>query len=283
MLKSHIVKNPLISFVVINYLISWLFLYPSYQLLSNAEDGTFPILALIGLIGAYGPTIAAIVVAKLVPENEGVRALLKKLLIWKVNISWYFFILVIPLALYGLAVWSSGFFGFQLGQVNAQEGFIAAFGFILLALPFGPMGEELGWRGFMLPRLLQKYNVWKASLILGFVWTLWHLASFTFPGAAIPSIFDVSAWTIFLYLLNILAETLLMTFVFIKTKGSVLIAILFHAVFNASSNILLTIFPLVENNVAQRETIYITNIILMAILASVLLLINQFMKKKRSN
>jgi len=259
------------------------FLYPSYQILLNAEDGTFPILALIGLIGAYGPTIAAIIVETLSTGSQGARALLKKLLIWKVNFGWYFFILAVPVVLYSLNVWSSSFFGFQLGQTNIKEGFISAFGFILLALPFGPMGEELGWRGFMLPRLLRKYNVWKSSLILGFVWTFWHIASFTFPGAAIPSIFDVSVWTIFLYLLSICAETLLMTFVFIKTKGSVLIAILFHAVFNASSNIVLTIFPLVENNVAQRETIYITNIILMALLAAVLLLTSHFTKEIKSN
>jgi membrane protease YdiL (CAAX protease family) len=278
MITAFIVKNPLSSFVVINYLISWIFLYPCYQLILNAENGNFPILALIGLVGAYGPTISAIIVEKFTAGNIGVKNLLKKLLIWRVNFGWYFFIFTIPLILYGLSVWSSELFGFQLGESNSKVGISSAFIFILLALPFGPMGEELGWRGFMLPRLLKRYNAWTSSLILGFIWTFWHTASFTFPGAAIPSAFELSIWTLFLYLLNICASTLLMTVVFLKTKGSVLIAILFHATFNACANIVLTIFPEVEKNVAQREVIYITNIILTALLAVIMLLINHSTK-----
>ena len=138
-------------------------------------------------------------------------------------------------------------------------------------MPFGPMGEELGWRGFMLPRLLQKYDMWRSSLLLGVVWTFWHIASFTFPGAAIPSVFKLSIWTVVLYLLHICSETLLMTYVFLRTKGSVLIAILFHAAFNASSNVLLTVFPQVENNVEQREIVYIAHILLIGFLAPGLL------------
>jgi len=281
MLKSAIIKNPLISFVVINYVISWSFLYPCYQLILNAEEGTFPVLALIGLIGAYGPTIAAILVERLTTGKEGLKTLLKRLLIWRINVGWYLFILVIPVVLYGLAVRSSGLFGFETGQAYLKEGLGSVFRFILIALPFGPMGEELGWRGFMMPRLLKKYNVWQSSLILGFVWTFWHMASFTFPGAAIPSVFDVSVWTVFLYLLNISAETFLMTFVFLKTRGSVFIAILFHAAFNACANIVLTGFPQVENNVTQREFVYIANFFLLLLLAFILLIHYQ-MKKKTS-
>ena len=71
------------------------------------------------------------------------------------------------------------------------------------------------------------------------------------------------------------------TFVFVKTKGSVLIAILFHAAFNSCSNIVLTVFPQVENNVVQRETIYIINIVLMTLLALVLLLGNGALKETK--
>ncbi len=272
MLKSNIQKYPLISFVVINYLITWIFLYPSYKLIINAEEETFPPLALIGLIGAYGPTIAAIIVEKITVGNRGIKELLKKLLVWKVHIKWYLFVFFVPVLLYAVAVLTSKLFGYQLGQINLKDGLNSSFLFILIALPFGPMGEELGWRGFFLPRLLQKYSIWKSSIIIGFVWTIWHLASFSYPGAAIPSIFEVNLWTLFLYLLTIIGESLLFTYLFLKTKFSVLIAILFHAVFNASSNIVLTIFPQVENIVEQREIIYIVNILLIAVLSIVLLL-----------
>ena len=271
MLRALVEKRPVASFVVINYLISWTFLYPCYRIILSAEDGTIPPLALIGFIGAFGPTLAAIIIEGVVAGRQGVRALLRKALIWRVSGSWYVFVLVVPIVLYGIAVWSSGWFGFQPGSYNVRDGISSAVPFFLLALPFGPMGEELGWRGFMLPRLLQEYGPWRSSLLLGVVWTFWHAASFTFPGAAIPSVFEVSIWTVFLYLLHICSETLLMTYVFLKTKGSVLVAILFHAAFNASSNVLLTVFPQIENNVAHTEVIYIFNILLIAILAASLL------------
>jgi len=271
-LKTYIRNNPLVSFVLINYLVSWIFLYPSYQLILNAEEGTFPLLSLIGLVGAYGPSISAIIVEKITHGSQGVKVLLRKLLIWKVHLKWYIFVFLIPIALYCLAVVSSKLFGYQLEEINFKAGLNSFLPFLLIALPFGPLGEELGWRGFFLPRLLEKYNIWKSSLVLGLVWTIWHLASFTFPGAAIPSIFEVSVWTLFLYFLTIIAESLLFTYLFIKTRGSVLIAILFHTVFNASSNIILTVFPQVENNVEQRELIYILNILLITILSVFLLL-----------
>ncbi|MCB9504451.1 MAG: CPBP family intramembrane metalloprotease, partial [Deferribacteres bacterium] len=207
--------------------------------------------------------------------KAGVKILLKKVLIWRVHWFWYIFILFMPIILYGSAVWFSTLIGFQLDSAHPEDGFKAFFYLILLALPFGPMGEELGWRGYMLPKLLKKMDIWRSSLLLGFVWTLWHLASFTFPGAAIPSVFEVNVWTIFLYFLYICAETLLLTYVYLKTKGSVLIAILFHASLNACSNFLLTIFPDIEHNLPHREIIYIVNFLLLAVVAGVLLCSNR--------
>ena len=123
MLKSLIVKSPLGSFIVINYLISWTFLYPCYQMILSAEEGTFPPLALIGFIGAFGPTLAAIIIEGVLKGKQGVKALLMKALIWRVNWSWYVFVLAVPIALYGVAVWSSEFFGFQLGPANTADFF----------------------------------------------------------------------------------------------------------------------------------------------------------------
>ena len=99
MIKSYSNKNPLTAFVIINYFISWTFLYPSYQMILNAEDGTFPLLALIGLIGAYGPSISAIIIEKITNGSKGVKELLKKILILKVHFKWYLCILIIPILL----------------------------------------------------------------------------------------------------------------------------------------------------------------------------------------
>lgn len=132
--------------------------------------------------------------------------------------------------------------------------------YLLLALPFGPLMEELGWRGYMLSELLKQYDILKSSLIFGFCWSLWHLASFTFPGAAIPTVFEVNALTVLLYFLTITAETFVFSYVYLRTKGSLIMAIFLHMAFNAGSNIVLTIYPEVSEQVDQRMWIYILHI-----------------------
>jgi membrane protease YdiL (CAAX protease family) len=90
------------------------------------------------------------------------------------------------------------------------------------------VGEELGWRGYALPRLLSQRNPITASLILGSLWALWHLPNFIFPIAGVPPLGPfplIAVW--------IIAETFVFTWLYINSKGSVLITTLLHASINA--------------------------------------------------
>jgi membrane protease YdiL (CAAX protease family) len=275
-IKSLVREYPLTVYVIFTYLFSWAFLIPCYRILLNAEKGTFPLFALIGFIGAYGPSITAIIISKICKGPGSIKKLLKKTLLWKVQIKWYFFILIAPVVILTISViGGSILLGFSPGGIDVLAGLKVFFPYILVALPFGPMGEELGWRGYLLPELLKKHTPIVSSLILGVIWTFWHIASFGYPGAAIPSVFEVNAWTIFLYLGNIVGATFLFTFIYLKTKGSVLVAILFHAAFNASSTIVYTAFPSLASNVSYRENIYIINLLIMIIVGIFLLFINK--------
>ena len=265
--SQSIKKNPLIFYVGLNYLISWTFLYPCYQAILHAEEGSFPLLALIGIPGGFGPSIAAIITVRLTEGKSAMLLLLRKFRSFRVQAGWYLFVLLFPMLVYLIAVISTQVFGFELGEATYVEGFKMALPYVLLALPFGPIMEELGWRGYMLPRLLEKYNIYLSSLILGVVWTFWHLASFTFPGAAIPSAFEVNVWTVSLYLCSITAQTFIFSYVYLKTNGSLILAILLHATFNASSNIILSVFPDVSENVDQRMYAYIIHFIIVFIAA----------------
>jgi membrane protease YdiL (CAAX protease family) len=93
---------------------------------------------------------------------------------------------------------------------------------LILALTDG-VGEELGWRGYLLPRLLIRHRAIPASLILGLYWWLWHLPLVWTAGATIEG---QPPW---LLLADLLAMSLLFTYVFLGTQGSVLIAIILHA------------------------------------------------------
>lgn len=114
--RSFEKQNPLLAFILINYVISWSFLYPCYQAILNAEEGTFPWLALIGIPGGFGPSIAALIITGINKGKAGTRQLLRKFRSFKVNWKWYLFVILLPIGLYFLAVISTGLFGFELEQ-----------------------------------------------------------------------------------------------------------------------------------------------------------------------
>ena len=106
-------NRPLTYYVILNYLISWSFLYPAYQAILNAEDGTFPLLALLGIPGGFGPTIAAIIVIRLTEGKQALYQLLRKYKKFKVHSKWYFFVLIVPLVLYLISLLATAIFGFE--------------------------------------------------------------------------------------------------------------------------------------------------------------------------
>jgi membrane protease YdiL (CAAX protease family) len=134
-----------------------------------------------------------------------------------------------------------------------------------LALPFGPLPEELGWRGYALPRLLREHGVFRASVMLGVMWTFWHTPMFWFPGAAVPSVFDLSFGSVLLYLVQMIAETCIFTVTYLLSGGSILLAILQHLAFNTSESIVFGFIP--EPSAEYKRQIYVVNTLVMWVVA----------------
>ncbi len=103
---------------------------------------------------------------------------------------------------------------------------------LLSILLFGPLPEEFGWRGYALDRLQAQFGPAGASLVLGPLWALWHLPLFYIPDTFHHD--DLGAWTIgfWLFVVQVMAMTFVMTWIFNHTKRSTLGAILFHYVAN---------------------------------------------------
>jgi uncharacterized protein len=97
---------------------------------------------------------------------------------------------------------------------------------ILVSALTDGLGEELGWRGFALPRLLSRWPPLTASLLLGLVWATWHLPLLWTEGRTLDG---HPAWLLFL---DLGAKSIIFTWVFLRTRGSVLIAVLLHAANN---------------------------------------------------
>jgi membrane protease YdiL (CAAX protease family) len=185
------------------------------------------------LVMGYMPTLAAVVVTNVTQGREGVRALLKKLLITRVGLRWYLF------AIFGLAgvaiaaIVLSNLFGNSADVPIIPAEMMAAgpialivnavLGFLLRGIL---NGEELAWRGAALPRLQAKYNALTSSLILSIPWILFHLPLFFTRGATQADMSFIG------YAVQLAAVSILFTWLYNNTRGSVFLAYLMHAAFN---------------------------------------------------
>jgi membrane protease YdiL (CAAX protease family) len=115
---------------------------------------------------------------------------------------------------------------------------------LLFILFFGPVPEELGWRGYALYSLQDRWNALVASVILGIMWALWHLPLFFIQGTYQFNLGmgTVSFW---LFMLSIIPQSILITWIYNNTQRSILSAIMYHFMLNLTGE-LTAISPLAE-------------------------------------
>jgi membrane protease YdiL (CAAX protease family) len=228
--ESLIRKYPLASFFVLAIGLTWIFMITD----ALGSHGILPFrlpLHMMLLMG-YMPTLGAVIVAGQTKGREGVRALLRKLLIWRVGIVWYLFAIFGLILIYVPAILLynrfSGMPAIPILSENTPT-FSSPLELIpqivLLFLVVGLVnGEELAWRGFALPRLQARYNALTASLILGVIWSIFHLPLFfTATGTS------QADWSFTNFLVSTIALAVLFTWMYNNTRGSVLMAYLLHA------------------------------------------------------
>ena len=208
-------RHPLIAFFVLAYLLTW-WVYPLLQFLP-----------LLGLLGLFGPAVAALIVAAVTDGRGGVRELLLRTVRWRVAIRWYAIALVLPallaLAVLGVYVLAGRPSSLPLGRLSILDLIV----FVLV------VGEELGWRGYAFPKLSEKFSPRTASLILGVLWGVWHLPTFVI--ASMPQY----GRPFVAFLIMTVSYSVLLGWAFLHTRGSVLIATLFHGAINLSQGVFL--------------------------------------------
>lgn len=190
------------------------------------------------LVGAYGPSISAIVVTALSTGGAGVRSLLSKLLIWKAPTKVQ--ILVCfghPIFLAAAMLTYSAGFG-SLGTPDWSRLQLIP-SVLLMGIIFGPLAEELGWRGYALPLLQKKYSSLASSMIIGIAWCFWHTPLFWAPAGTLISGQEVTIIAVGKYLAFTCGFSILFTWIANKSNGSVLLPIVFHTMINASIPLLL--------------------------------------------
>ena len=151
---------------------------------------------------------------------SGLKKLGQRLLQWRMPWKWWLLALL-PMFLYLLAMFVAGATSsFTLSAQNIYTGlFSLEAGLVVTFFLRGPMGEELGLRGFALPRLQQRMSAFKASVIIGALWALWHL----------PVLIDRNIVSIIIFLLLAFTLSFLFTALFNGSAGSLLPGLVFHS------------------------------------------------------
>jgi len=207
-------------------------------------------LIVTGSLGSFtGPALGAFVMTGVTEGREGIGRLLRKMVLWRVGLGWYLFaFLGLPAILaLGTIVVPGNLASFKpMDPLSLLIAYVPFFVYPALILG-GPLGEEPGWRGFALPRLQRLYGPLVGSLILAPLWAFWHLAPVWLASWYAAGMFNI--FNLLLYLLFITAWTIVFTWVYNNTRGSVLMAILVHASGDAFPNALL--WPLLPASLAM--------------------------------
>ena len=183
-------------------------------------------------VGTFAPTIVALILVWTQKGKTGLKKLLQKLLIWRVPLGWYLFSFLVTVVIVLLSIWMHVWLGGPKPEFNDLSQIYLVIPAFLYVLVFSVLGEEIGWRGYALPRLLKNENALVSSLILGLIWGLWHLPLFWMAGnfhAQIP---------LPPFMLQVVAASVVYTWMFVNTRGSLLLPHLFHAASNTTLGVL---------------------------------------------
>ena len=217
-ISALVKRHPLVSFFVISYVFAWLGWTMPDLLYTGTLLTTIPTLFFIALVP--GPLFAAIIVTAITDGKAGVIALLRKFTIWRVGWGWWTVALLTG-PLIGL---SATYLNVLFGAPNPTSLLISTLPSTLLLFAIrlvnpvdGPMQEELGWRGYALPRFQARYSPLVATLILGVIVAGWHLP-WVWKGQ-LP----------LFALLGTVAFTIVFAWIYNNTGGSVLLVLVAHA------------------------------------------------------
>lgn len=222
-IRSWIDQHRLISFLLITYTFTWII---QGALAASGMEASWTHSILIGF-GGFGPPVGAAVV--LWASGGDLRKWIGQFFHWRIGIKWWLIALGLPLVILTMGVILFVALG---GPIDPSS--LPFPGIYLFALVWGTIWgggqEDLGWRGFMLPLLQEKYSALVSSLLIGVAWAGWHLPLF------LNATTTHGGWPLsqqLLWVVSILAGSVLWTWMYNSTGGSVLAVAVFHAGVNA--------------------------------------------------
>lgn len=224
-------------FFVLAFAFSWVVWAPAV-FLTRAPSEPRTLAALFHLAGGLGPMVSAFVIAALASGSAGARELQGRVLRWQVGLGWWLVAVAGPAILFLVAaVISRLLFGGwpELGEFGRSEefAFLGLIPYWAANMIFYGFGEEVGWRGFALPRLQTgRRSALLAALILSLFWAAWHIPLFSFVmGYKSMGLVAIPGW-----FFSIVTGSVLLAWIYNSTGGSILIVAIFHGTLDIAIN-----------------------------------------------
>lgn len=139
---------------------------------------------------------------------------------------------------------------------------LSIFSFIFFMYLYGPSNEEFGWRGYALDKILIKYGFLKGSLILGFIWGIWHIPWIFYFTQWQSQAFAISPLWFVAFVLQCMTSSLVISIAYIIAKGNYFTTATIHGIGNSSLALIYTVVSLSGNNLAQLVFIVLDLLIL---------------------
>jgi len=259
-------RHPVLAFYILAFAISWLGWIPA----ALYERGLFPFTTfLFNLIGGVGPTLAAVVVILMCREANGVRNLFGALFKLRASAGWFvitfgFWVVVATLALLGVR--------FISGKELPAAGQLAwgNLPLIFVTMLFSNVWEEIGWRGFALPRLQERHSDLAIAFIMGILWEIWHLPLALNPASPMSGV----PW--YGSVLFSISLTVIYTWLYGNTSRSLFFVTIFHAMSNTAA------FVILELGAYTSSYLYVVGITVIAATAIILIYGPQRFSRKQT-
>jgi membrane protease YdiL (CAAX protease family) len=259
-------KHPVLWFYILAFAISWLGWLPVTAGSRSVAPFEHPLFQSLLLLPAVGPALAAVIVTAANEGKAGVDRLFKPLLQWRVGVLWLAIAVLAPALLLLAAKIVTQALGLAAIAIPQGGNFPAlVIGAFVMAV-FSNTWEEMGWRGFALPRLQKNHTALAAALIVGVLWGLWHLPLFFWKNN------PMSTYPFLTWFIGTVALSFVYTWLYNSAQGSLLVVTLFHVLTNtfgvvisgvsvtaltivyvAAAGLLVTIFG--KEHLARRERV----------------------------
>ncbi len=225
MMKEKIIKRPMVSFVIMSYIIFIvLFILTGISMMIEMPKATTKFLQ---VISAWSSTFAFLIVFKKVYPGLKLKEFVKEKFVQKLSLSIVISIILIQTLIYVATI-------ALLPSANNTFGITITFAGITTIiytffehLRWGPLGEQIGWRGYMLNELQKKYSALTSALVKGILWGFWHAPLWFVHGYTGMNLIKLCVF----YMISLLSISIVITFYY-KVNNNLFVPIIIHQLFN---------------------------------------------------